>query len=163
MSSTHRSRGLDRRTAEGILDGAPGGRDHALTALLAAAAGAASGVELRGEHVVVAAFRAARLAPAPRVRRRLMIKTMLAKLLTTKLAVAAAATAAVTAGGVVAVAATGELSGSPDSHSASTSATTAGSATSSVSATEAAESSHGDAKSAGAGPSGSPSPAGSAA
>jgi len=153
--SMNRSRRLDRRTAEEILDGAPGGRDHALNALLAAAAGAASEAELRGEHAAVAAFRAARLAPAPRARRRLMIKTMLAKLLTTKLAVAAAATAAVTAGGVAAVAATGNLPGSPDSHSASTSATTAGSATSTTAATE---SSHGDAKSTGAEPSGSPSP-----
>jgi hypothetical protein len=87
-----------------------------------------------------------------------MIKTMLAKLLTTKLAVATAATAAVTAGGVAAVAATGNLPGSPDSHSASTSATAAASATSSVSTTEATEPSHGDAKSTGAVPRGSPSP-----
>ena len=118
--SMNRSRRLDRRTAEEILDGAPGGRDHALNAVLAAAAGAASEAELRGEHAAVAAFRAARLAPAPRARRRSMIKTMLAKLLTTKLAVAAAAAAAVTAGGVAAVAATGNLPGSPDEHSAST-------------------------------------------
>jgi len=156
--SMNRSRRLDRRTAEEILDGAPGGRDHALNALLAAAAGAASEAELRGEHAAVAAFRAARLAPAPRARRRLMIKIALAKLLTAKFAVAAAATAAVTAGGVAAVAATGNLPGSPDSHSASTSATIAASARSSVSTTEAPESSHGDAKSNGAGPSGSPSP-----
>ncbi|MEV6878395.1 hypothetical protein [Amycolatopsis sp. NPDC051128] len=87
-----------------------------------------------------------------------MIKTMLAKLLTAKLAVAAAAAAAVTAGGVAAVAATGNLSGSSDSHSASSSAPTTASAKSSVSTTEAAEPSHGDAKSNGAGPSGSPSP-----
>jgi len=156
--SMNRSRRLDRRTAEEILDGAPGGRDHALNAVLAAAAGAASEAELRGEHAAVAAFRAARLAPAPRPRSRSMIKIMLAKLLTTKLAVAAAAAAAVTAGGVAAVAATGNLPGSPDSSSVSTPATTPASATSSVSTTKAAESSHGDAKGAGAVPSGSPSP-----
>ncbi|MEV6878394.1 hypothetical protein [Amycolatopsis sp. NPDC051128] len=46
--SMDRSRRLDRRTAEELLDGAPGGRDHALNALLAAAAGAASEAELRG-------------------------------------------------------------------------------------------------------------------
>lgn len=47
--STDRSRRLDRRTTEVILDGAPAGRDHALNALLAAAAGAASEAELRGK------------------------------------------------------------------------------------------------------------------
>lgn len=156
--STHRSRRLDRQTAEEILDGAPGGNDHALNALLAAAAGAASEAELRGEHAAVAAFRAARLAPAPRPRRRLMIKTMLAKLLTAKLAVAAAAAAAVAAGGVAAVAATGNLPGSPDEHSTSTPATTADSAKPGGPATEATGSSHGEAKESGAVPSGSPSP-----
>jgi hypothetical protein len=148
--STHRSRRLDRRTAEEILDGEPGGRDHALNALLAAAAGLASEAELRGEQAAVAAFRAARLAPAPRTRRRLMIKAMLAKLLTAKLAVAAAAAAAVTAGGVVAVAATGHLPGSPDEHSTSTPAGAGDSAKSRVSTTEASESSHGGAKNTGA-------------
>ncbi|WIX98043.1 hypothetical protein QRX60_28660 [Amycolatopsis mongoliensis] len=156
--SMNRSRRLDRRTAEEILDGAPGGRDHALNALLAAAAGAASEGGLRGEQAAVAAFRAARLAPAPRPRRRSMIKTMLAKLIAAKFAVAAAAAAAVTVGGVAAVAATGNLPGSPDSHSASTSATTAASATSSVSRMEAAESSHGGATGNEAAPSGSPTP-----
>ncbi|MEV6873572.1 hypothetical protein [Amycolatopsis sp. NPDC051128] len=155
--STHRSRRLDRQTAEELLDGAPGGRDHALNALLAAAAGAASEAELRGEHAAVAAFRAARLEPAPRPRRRLMIKTMLAKLLTAKLAVAAAAAAAVAAGGVATVAATGNLPGSPDEHATSTPATTA-SAKSGDPATAATGTSHGKAKDSGAAPSGSPSP-----
>ncbi|MGW4528795.1 hypothetical protein [Amycolatopsis sp. NPDC004378] len=158
--STHRSRRLERRTAEELLDGSPGGRDHALNALLAAAAGAASEAELRGEHAAVAAFRAARLAPVPRPRRRSMIKIALAKLLTAKFAVAAAATAAVTAGGVAAVAASGTFPGSPDSHSASTPASAGDSAKSRVPATEASESSHGEAKSTGTtgASGGSPSP-----
>jgi len=87
-----------------------------------------------------------------------MIKTMLAKLLTAKLAVAAAAAAAVAAGGVAAVAATGNLPGSPDEHSTSTPATTADSAKPGGPATEATGSSHGEAKESGAVPSGSPSP-----
>ena len=154
--STDRSRRLDRRTAEEILDGASAGRDHALNALLAAAAGAASEAELRGEHAAVAAFRTARLDPAPRPRRLSMIKSTLARMLTTKLAVAAAAAAAVTVGGVAAVAATGHFPGSPDEHSTSRPAA-ADPATSSVSATE---SSHGEAKNPGANgtPSGTPSP-----
>jgi hypothetical protein len=158
--SMHRSRRLDRRTAEEILDGAPGGRDHVLNALLAAAAGAASEAELRGEQAAVAAFRAARLAPAPRPRRRLMIKAMLAKLLATKFAVAAAAAAAVTVGGVAAVAATGNLPGSPDSHSTSTPASAGEPAKSRVSTTEPSESSHGERNNTGTNgmPSGSPSP-----
>jgi hypothetical protein len=51
-----------------------------------------------------------------------MIKTTLANLLTTKLAVAAAATAAVTVGGVAAVAATGHSSGSAGESSTHASA-----------------------------------------
>ena len=157
--SMHRSRRLDRRTAEDILDGAPGGRDHALNALLAAAAGAASEAELGGEQAAVAAFRAARLAPAPRPRRRLMIKTMLAKLITTKLALAAAAAAAVTAGGVAAVAATGHFPGSPDEHSTSAPVSAGDSAKSRVSTTEANEPSRGGTNTGTNGaPSGSPSP-----
>ncbi|NBH07733.1 hypothetical protein [Amycolatopsis sp. SID8362] len=87
-----------------------------------------------------------------------MIKTMLAKLLTAKLAVAAAAAAAVTVGGVAAVAATGNFPGSTDEHATSTPATATASGKPSVSTTEAAEASHGEGKSTGAEPSGSPSP-----
>ena len=82
-----------------------------------------------------------------------MIKTTLAKLLTTKLAIAAAATAAVTVGGVATVAATGHLPGS-GGHSTDTPAS------SSASAKPADESSHGKPETTGAGaePNGSPSP-----
>ncbi|HJQ44777.1 MAG TPA: hypothetical protein VJ870_00440 [Amycolatopsis sp.] len=60
-----------------------------------------------------------------------MIKTTLAKLLTTKIAAAAAATAVVTAGGVAAVAATGNL---PSPHGGSSSVETTTSAAPSTTA-----------------------------
>ena len=58
-----------------------------------------------------------------------MIRTTLAKVLTTKVAVAAAATAAVTVGGVATVAATGHLPGSSSGHSAQTSVAASASST----------------------------------
>ncbi|MGW4529137.1 hypothetical protein [Amycolatopsis sp. NPDC004378] len=87
-----------------------------------------------------------------------MIKTALARLVTARLAVAAAAATVVTAGGVAAVAATGNLPGSPDDHSVTGPATTAPSTKLSVSTTEMAAPSHGDAKSSSAVPRGTPSP-----
>lgn len=108
---THRSRRISRRTAERLLDGTPLDTRTAhlepLADLLDAAAGSARPAELAGEQAAVAAFQAARLAPVPQPRRRSMIKTTLAKLLTVK--VAAVAATAVAAGGVAVAAATGHL------------------------------------------------------
>ncbi|NBH02576.1 hypothetical protein [Amycolatopsis sp. SID8362] len=104
----NRSRRLDRRTAEHLLDDAPATGRHALTDLLAAAAAPARDGELAGEHAALTAFRDARLAPIPQLRRPSMIKSLLAKLLTAKVAALVAA-GAVTATGVVAAAATGVL------------------------------------------------------
>ncbi|RSM56763.1 hypothetical protein DMH04_56720 [Kibdelosporangium aridum] len=110
--SVHRSRRIDRRTAEQLLRGEPvreqaAGSD-ALSGLFAAASAPARAGELAGEQAALAAFRAARLASVPRLRRRwMLIKTALAKLLTVK--VAATAVTAVAAGGVAVAAATGNL------------------------------------------------------
>jgi hypothetical protein len=110
--SAHRFRRVDRRTADQLLDGAPdraraAGSD-ALSELLAAAAAPAREGELAGEQAAMAAFRAARLASVPQLRRRsMLIKTALAKLLTVK--IAATAVTAVTVGGVAVAAATGNL------------------------------------------------------
>lgn len=114
--SAYRFRCFGRRAAERLLRGEPAVRDKALHDLLTAAAAPARDDELDRENAAVVAFRAARLQPVPQPRRRSMLKTTLAKLLTTKIAVAAAATAAVTAGGVGAVAATGNL---PSPHGGS--------------------------------------------
>lgn len=86
-----------------------------------------------------------------------MIKTTLANLLTTKLAVAAAATAAVTVGGVAAVAATGHSSGS--GGGSSTHASASADAAHSQSG-ESSESTHGRPSTAGDGhePAASPNP-----
>jgi hypothetical protein len=109
MSSYHRTGAIDRRTAERMLDraraGRPAGGDP-LVDLLALAAAPAGRDELAGESAALAAFRAARLAPANRPRRQSMIKTTLAKALTLKAAAVLAATAA---GGVALAASTGAL------------------------------------------------------
>lgn len=104
--STHRPR-IDRDTAEQLLRGSATSADPLVT-LLAAAAAPPRPDELAGEQKVLAAFHSAHLGPVPQPRRRSMIKTALAKLLTLK--VAGAALAATTAGGV-ALAATGNLPG----------------------------------------------------
>lgn len=108
--SAHRSRRLDRRTAEQLLRGAPaqprGADRDALVDLLAAAAAPAHEGELAGEQAAVAAYRAARPAPV-HPRRHLVLKTTLTHLLTAKIAAAAAALAV---GGVAVAAATGHLS-----------------------------------------------------
>lgn len=106
--SAHRCRRLDRRTAEQMLNGVPAAGGHALNDLLVAAAAPARDGELAGEQAAVTAFGAARLDPIPQLRRRSMIKTLLAKLLTVKIAATAAAVT-VAAGGVAAAAATGYL------------------------------------------------------
>jgi hypothetical protein len=105
--STHR-RHLDRRATEQMLNGVPVAGGNPLNDLLVAAAAPARDGELAGEHAAVTAFRAARLETALQPRRPSMLKTLLAKLLTAKIAAAAAALA-VAAGGVATAAATGYL------------------------------------------------------
>jgi hypothetical protein len=109
--STHRSRRIGRRTAERLLRDAPGhaqvtGHDR-LGDLLAAAAAPARDRELAGEQAAMAAFRDARLAPAPQRRRPRMLKIALANLVTVKIAAVAAAAA----GGIALAAAAGTLPG----------------------------------------------------
>lgn len=99
---------IDRDAAEQLLRrGAPAA--DPLAALLAAAASPARPDELAGEAAVLTAFRAAHLDPVPQPRRRSMIQTAIAKLLTLK--VAGAAVAATAAGGVALAAGTGNLPG----------------------------------------------------
>lgn len=108
--STHRPRRIGRSTAEQILRGEPAGSQagpDVLVDLLAAAAAPAAPGELAGERAALAAFRAARLTPVHEPRRRQMIKTTLAKLLTVK--AAAGIAAATAAGGVAFAASTGAL------------------------------------------------------
>ncbi|MFE2725401.1 hypothetical protein [Kitasatospora sp. NPDC059327] len=142
--STNRSRRIDQDTAEHLLGGAVGGpsagRDASLTGadartgpvrpllpengpegqvarVLAAAAAPATAGELAGEEAALAAFREARLAPAPAepavpavpapVRRRSMATAALARAFSTKaVAVVLGATAL---GGVAVAAGTGNL------------------------------------------------------
>ncbi|MEU5266598.1 hypothetical protein [Amycolatopsis sp. NPDC021455] len=106
--SKHPGRRIDRHTAEQLLSGVPVDAPDALTGLLAAAAAPPRDGELAGEHAAMSAFlEAAQHAHAPRPRSPSMIKTMLAKLLTAKVAAAAAAVFAV--GGVATAAVTGAL------------------------------------------------------
>ncbi|QUQ65833.1 hypothetical protein [Kutzneria sp. CA-103260] len=108
MSTHHRRRRLDRRTCEQMLGGAPVAGGDPLTDLLAAAAAPARDGELAGEQAAVAAFRAARLGTAHQPQRPSMVKTLLAKLLTARIAAAVAAVA-VAVGGIATAAATGYL------------------------------------------------------
>jgi hypothetical protein len=107
--SENNPRRIDRRTAEHLLSAAPHpeqatGSDP-LSDLLAAAAAPAREGELAGEQAALAAFRDARLADAPQPRR----ESMLAKVLTVKVAVIAASVVA--AGGVAVAAVTSSLPG----------------------------------------------------
>ncbi|MGE5290745.1 MAG: hypothetical protein ACM3ML_26850 [Micromonosporaceae bacterium] len=111
--STRRRSPLNRQTAEQLLRGQPAGTPtggpvgtDALAGLLAAAAAPARSHELAGKKEALAAFRAARLSPATQLRRRPMIGTSIARVLTLKVAAAAAALAA---GGVALAAGTGHL------------------------------------------------------
>ncbi|SBW18843.1 hypothetical protein FDG2_0851 [Candidatus Protofrankia californiensis] len=126
--STYRPRRIDRDDAERMLRGGPvdpqAGSDP-LADLLAAVAAPARADELAGEEAAVAAFREAHLVPVAQLRRKPMIKTALAKLLTVKIAVAAVAATAV--GGVTVAASTGVLS-SPGEHEAAAGVTTSASA-----------------------------------
>jgi hypothetical protein len=106
--SDHRSRRIGRRTAEHLLRGRSGATGHdRLSDLLTAAAAPARDGELTGEQAAVAAFRAARLEPAPQRRRPWMLKIALANVLTAKIA----GVTALAAGGIALAAATGTLPG----------------------------------------------------
>lgn len=103
MSSQEGRSPMDRKTAEELLRGDRAG--HPLTELLAAAKAPATAGELSGEADALAAFRAAAQSPDVVPRRR---RSMLAKLLTLKVAAAAFACTA-TVGGVALAASTGAL------------------------------------------------------
>jgi hypothetical protein len=106
--SIHRTRQLDRDTAEALLSGVPAARRGAgrLGEHLAAAAAPGRPEELAGWPVVLAAFRAAHPQPVADQRRRPVLKTWLTKLLTVK---AAAALAVAATGGVALAASSGAL------------------------------------------------------
>jgi hypothetical protein len=109
--STHRDRGIDRITAERLLRGDTGGASvgpDALADLLAAAAAPGRPDELAGESAALTAFRQARPDLVGQPRRGSMIKVVLAKALTAKIAMVAAAAVAV-GGGTAVAAATGHL------------------------------------------------------
>lgn len=109
MSTTRPSR-IDRDTAERLLAGVPAIRGPGgapLANLLAAAAAPGRPDELAGEQAALAVFRAAQLTHAPDPRRRSVLKTALAKMLTVKVAAAAAVVAV--GGGVAVAAETGAL------------------------------------------------------
>jgi hypothetical protein len=111
--SNHRHRRITRDAAEQLLDSAAIGTSaggDALTDLLAvAAAPMTRSGELPGERAAIAARSSARLSPVPHARRRSMIKTTLAKILTVKIA----AIGALAAASGVAVAATTGLVSNP--------------------------------------------------
>ncbi|MEV4758898.1 hypothetical protein AB0J86_27900 [Micromonospora sp. NPDC049559] len=108
---TSRRSGVDRDTADRLLDGAAVGGSERLNLLLAAAAAPGRPDELTGEAAAVDAFRAQRagtlaVAPARRPRPR----TGAGRLLTVKAGIAAALAVAAT-GGVALAATTGVLPG----------------------------------------------------
>jgi hypothetical protein len=110
----HRTRRITRDAAERLLDAVATGTStggNALTDLLTAVAAApmSDSGELPGERAAIAARRSARLSPVPHARRRSMIKTTLAKILTVKVA----AIGALAAASGVAVAATTGLVPNP--------------------------------------------------
>ena len=107
--STSRPQGIDRQTAEHLLDGAGGVDPGQLTRILAAAAAPGHDTELAGEETAVAAFQAHHLTPVTTPRRGQMIKSPLARLLTAKFLTAAAA--ALATGGAALAASVGALTG----------------------------------------------------
>jgi hypothetical protein len=106
--STHRPHRIDRFTAERLLRGETAGPDQLAELLTATAPPGERGL-LAGEETAVAAFREAHLVPAPQLRKRSMIKTALAKLLTLKVAAVALTATATAAGGVTLAAGSGHL------------------------------------------------------
>ncbi|MGH3070189.1 MAG: hypothetical protein ACRDMI_16615, partial [Streptosporangiaceae bacterium] len=107
--STSRPQGIDRETAEQLLDGPGGAHPGQLPRILAAAAAPGHDPELAGEETAVAAFQAHHLSPVTTPRRGQMIKSPLARLLTVKVLTAAAA--ALATGGAALAASTGALTG----------------------------------------------------
>jgi len=127
--SAHRPRRIGRGAAERMLRGGPvnaGAGADPLADLLAAVAAPARDGELDGEEAAVAAFREALLAHVTQPQRRPMIKMLLARLLTVKVA-AIAAGATVISGAAVA-ASTGTLPGVGGGGSAAVSPTVTASA-----------------------------------
>ncbi|MFE7188248.1 hypothetical protein [Kitasatospora sp. NPDC057541] len=193
--STNRSRRIDRDTAERLLAGAVGGpsagRDASLTGpdgttghtgtlppehgpeervtrVLAAAAAPATRGELAGEEAALAAFREARLAPAPAVpaapapvRRRSMATAALTRAFSTKAAVVMLGATAL--GGVAVAAGTGNfpsaLGGGSDEprHAVAPVTSTATTATATAGARSAAPSAEPFTAAAAGGTSGAPS------
>ncbi len=113
--NTRHSRTISRKAAEQLLDGATGlgpahaGGPHRVARVLSAAAAPGREHELAGEQMAVAAFEAGHLASVASDRRGQMIKSPLAKLLTTK--IIAAALTVFAGGGVALAASTGTFSG----------------------------------------------------
>ncbi|OHV39766.1 MULTISPECIES: hypothetical protein [Pseudofrankia] len=110
--STLRPRRIGRGAAERMLRGGPvdgGAGVDPLADLLTAAAAPARVGELDGEEAAVAAFREARLAHVTQPRREPMNKTLLARLLTMKIAAIAAGATVIS--GVAVAAGTGVLPG----------------------------------------------------
>jgi len=107
--SAHRPYGVDRDTAERLLNGESVDPGDRLVRFLSAVRAPAQSGELAGEEAAVNAFRSAHHGPSRQPRRRSMLKIALAKLLTLKVAGATAVAAAAT-GGVAMAAASGTLS-----------------------------------------------------
>jgi hypothetical protein len=107
--SIHRTRDLDRNTAEALLNGVPAARLGAgrLGEHLAAATAPGRPEELAGWPAVLAAFRAAHPQPVADQRRKPVLKTWLTKLLTVK--AAAVLAVAATGGGMALAASSGAL------------------------------------------------------
>lgn len=112
--NTRHYRRISRSAAERLLDGHAGPGPDQLTRVLAAAAAPARDGELAGEQMAVAAFEAHHLAPVATPRKE--HKSMLAKLLTTKILIASLA--AFGTGGVALAASNGVLTGPGPAHGA---------------------------------------------
>ena len=106
MSTNGRSGSIDAAAADRLLRGETVAGHERVARLLDAAAGPARPEELVGRSAAVAAFRAARLAPLSQ-RRSSIFKSVLAKILTVKIAALAIAIGGV--GGVALAAGTGNL------------------------------------------------------
>ncbi|MBQ0904983.1 hypothetical protein [Micromonospora sp. U21] len=109
--SAHRPYGVDRDTAERLLGGDivdPQAGPNALVRFLTATRATAQPGEWTGEEAAMDAFRAAHLGLVLQPRRRSMLETALAKLLTLKVA-GAAAVAVVATGGVALASANGVM------------------------------------------------------
>jgi hypothetical protein len=108
--NTRHYRRISRKAAEQLLDGTAADGPDRLVTLLAAAAAPGREHELTGEQIAVAAFEANHLAPDANSRSEQMLKSPLARILTTK--IIAAALLVTATGGVALAASTGTFSGS---------------------------------------------------